>query len=102
MSPALACVLRAGTTMLRVTKVDDLRVQPFTVFGWQVADIRTTVAQLTRQGVVMVRYDGMDQDRGWGMGHAWGRPRSLVPRSRWQHTVSYAVRPLTPDEQSDL
>ena len=58
----LACVLRAGTTMLRVTKVDDLRVQPFTVFGWQVADIRTTVAQLTRQGVVMVRYDGMDQD----------------------------------------
>ena len=57
-----ACVLRAGTTMLRVTKVDDLRVQPFTVFGWQVPDIRTAVAQLTSVGVVFVRYDGVDQD----------------------------------------
>jgi catechol 2,3-dioxygenase-like lactoylglutathione lyase family enzyme len=57
-----ACVMHAGTTMLRVTKVDDLRVQPFTVFGWQVPDIRTAVAQLTSVGVAFVRYDGVDQD----------------------------------------
>ncbi len=57
-----ACVLRAGTTMLRVTKVDDLRVQPFTVFGWQVLDIRTAAAQLTSVGVAFIRYDGVDQD----------------------------------------
>jgi hypothetical protein len=53
-----ACILRAGSTMLRVTKVDDLRVQPFTVFGWQVPDIRGSVVQLTGAGVAFVRYDG--------------------------------------------
>jgi hypothetical protein len=57
-----ACVLHAGTTMLRVTKVDNLRVQPFTVFGWQVPDIRTAITQLTGVGVAFIRYDGIDQD----------------------------------------
>jgi catechol 2,3-dioxygenase-like lactoylglutathione lyase family enzyme len=57
-----ACVLRASSVMLRVTKVDDLRVQPFTVFGWRVPDIRGSVAQLTSVGVAFVRYDGIDQD----------------------------------------
>jgi len=57
-----ACVVHAGTTMLRVTKVDDLRPQPFTVFGWKVPDIRATVAQLTGRGVDFIRYDGIDQD----------------------------------------
>lgn len=57
-----ACVLRAGTTMLRVTKVDQLRAQPFTVLGWEVANIHTVVADLASAGVDCVRYDGMDQD----------------------------------------
>ena len=57
-----ACVLRAGTTMLRVTKVDDLRVQPFSVFGWQVPEIRAVAGQLTAAGVECLRYDGVDQD----------------------------------------
>jgi catechol 2,3-dioxygenase-like lactoylglutathione lyase family enzyme len=57
-----ACVLRAGTTMLRVTKVDRLEPQPFTVFGWQVPDIRAMVAELAAAGVTCLRYDGMAQD----------------------------------------
>jgi catechol 2,3-dioxygenase-like lactoylglutathione lyase family enzyme len=57
-----ACVLRAGTTTLRVTKVDQLRPQPFTVFGWQVPDIRAVLADLDDAGIRCVRYDGMDQD----------------------------------------
>ena len=57
-----ACVVRVGTTMLRVTKVDELRPQPFTVFGWEVADIHVVVAGLTAAGITCVRYDGMDQD----------------------------------------
>src|SRR5262245_58511498 len=57
-----ACVLRAGTTMLRVTKVDQLRPQPFTVFGWQVPDIRAAMAELAAAGISCIRYDGMDQD----------------------------------------
>jgi catechol 2,3-dioxygenase-like lactoylglutathione lyase family enzyme len=65
-----ALVLRAGPTMLRVTKVDDLRVQPFTVFGWQVSDIDGAVADLTGRGVAFLRYDGLDQD-GYGV---WATP----------------------------
>lgn len=57
-----ACVLRAGGTMLRVTKVDGLRPQPFTVFGWQVPDLRATAARLAGVGVALLRYDGIGQD----------------------------------------
>ena len=67
---AFALVLQAGPTMLRVTKVDDLRVQPFTVFGWQVSDIDGAVADLTGRGVAFLRFDGLDQD-----GHGvWATP----------------------------
>ncbi len=34
-----ACVLRAGETMVRITKVDGLAPQPFTVLGWIVPEI---------------------------------------------------------------
>jgi catechol 2,3-dioxygenase-like lactoylglutathione lyase family enzyme len=57
-----ALVLRAGPTMVRVTKVDTLRVQPFTVLGWQVSEIDEAVADLTGRGVAFLRFDGMDQD----------------------------------------
>ena len=61
-STPFACVLRAGTTMLRVTKVDQLRVQPFTVFGWEVGDIQATVAGLRAAGIECLRYPGIEQD----------------------------------------
>jgi catechol 2,3-dioxygenase-like lactoylglutathione lyase family enzyme len=57
-----ACVLRAGTTTLRVTRVDTLHPQPFTVFGWRVPDVRATVAELAAADVQFLRYEGMDQD----------------------------------------
>jgi catechol 2,3-dioxygenase-like lactoylglutathione lyase family enzyme len=57
-----ACVLRAGPTMVRVTKVDSLAPQPFTVFGWQVPDIRATVAELAAAGITCLHFDGMGQD----------------------------------------
>jgi catechol 2,3-dioxygenase-like lactoylglutathione lyase family enzyme len=57
-----ACVLRAGSTMLRVTRVDGLTPQPFTVFGWAVDDLRSVATGLTARGVTFLRYDGMNQD----------------------------------------
>src|SRR5664279_1339956 len=57
-----ACVLSAGGTMLRVTRVDDLRPQPFTVFGWDVPELRAEVAALVAAGLEFTRYDGIDQD----------------------------------------
>ena len=57
-----ACVLRGGSTMLRVTKVGSLRPQSFTVLGWQVDDIHAVVGRLAAAGVDLVRHEGMDQD----------------------------------------
>jgi len=57
-----ACVLRAGGTMLRVTRVDGLNPQPFTIFGWAVADLRADVAGLLARGVTFLHYDGVPQD----------------------------------------
>lgn len=57
-----AVVVRSGRVMLRVTKVDGLRPQPFTVLGWSVVDIAATAKSLRDSGVESIRYDGMDQD----------------------------------------
>jgi catechol 2,3-dioxygenase-like lactoylglutathione lyase family enzyme len=56
------CLLAAGSCTIRVTRVPDLRPQPFTVLGWQVADIRAVIRGLVRQGVQFLRYEGMEQD----------------------------------------
>jgi len=57
-----ATVFRAGHGTLRVTKVDDLEPQPFTVVGWVVGDARAEVALLRERGLRFLRYEGMGQD----------------------------------------
>jgi catechol 2,3-dioxygenase-like lactoylglutathione lyase family enzyme len=58
-----AVVLQAGGTTVRVTIVGpDLRVQPFTVLGWPVADVHAEIAELTARGVSFLRVDGVEQD----------------------------------------
>jgi catechol 2,3-dioxygenase-like lactoylglutathione lyase family enzyme len=47
---------------IRVTKVEQLTPQPFTVLGWTVEDMAATVAALTAKGVAFRRFEGMDQD----------------------------------------
>jgi catechol 2,3-dioxygenase-like lactoylglutathione lyase family enzyme len=59
---SFAYVFRCGGTTLRVTRVDDLQPQPFTVFGWLVPDLRSAVIELRDRGVGFVRYQGLDQD----------------------------------------
>jgi catechol 2,3-dioxygenase-like lactoylglutathione lyase family enzyme len=57
-----ATVFRVGDATLRVTKVDELRPQPFTVFGWLVPDLRTVIRELHDRDTEVLRYDGMGQD----------------------------------------
>ncbi len=57
-----AVVLDAGGTTLRLTRVDGLQPQPFTVAGWQVLDMETSIDEMTSRGVHFIRYEGMDQD----------------------------------------
>ena len=57
-----ASVFTVGGGTLRITKVDTLRPQPFTVFGWLVTDVRAVIRQLRDREIAMIRYDGMNQD----------------------------------------
>jgi catechol 2,3-dioxygenase-like lactoylglutathione lyase family enzyme len=57
-----ACVLDANGTMLRMTAVAGVAAPGYTVLGWNVTDIDSTVRALAAQGVAFGRYDGMDQD----------------------------------------
>jgi catechol 2,3-dioxygenase-like lactoylglutathione lyase family enzyme len=64
-----ALVFRVGDRMLRIQKVEQVHVVPYTALGWAVSDIRQTVRDLCVAGVVFQRYDGMNQD-GDGVWHA--------------------------------
>jgi catechol 2,3-dioxygenase-like lactoylglutathione lyase family enzyme len=48
-------------TMLRVTLVETIAPAPYTVLGWQVPDIATTVWVLAKAGVKLEKFEGMAQ-----------------------------------------
>jgi catechol 2,3-dioxygenase-like lactoylglutathione lyase family enzyme len=57
-----ACVFDANGTMLRLTPVRKLSRVRYTVVGWGVGDIASTVAALRAVGVAFVSYRGMEVD----------------------------------------
>lgn len=57
-----ACVFDANGTMLRLTPVRKLSRVRYTVVGWGVGDIASTVAALGAAGVAFVSYRGMEVD----------------------------------------
>ena len=58
-----AIVFDAGGTALRVTKVGPFTPAPFTVLGWEVADIEAEVQALAARGIAFERIEGLEQDR---------------------------------------
>ena len=48
--------------MLRVTLVNEVRPQPYTVLGWQVKDATATARALAKAGVSLERYAHVPQD----------------------------------------
>ena len=61
-SSPVACAFRAHGVLLRLIAVEQLTPYPFTVLGWSVEDIATTVAGLTANGVAFERIEGVAQD----------------------------------------
>ena len=57
-----ALVFQIGDRMLRIQKVEQVHVAPYTALGWDVVDIRETVRNLRIVGVVFQRFPGMNQD----------------------------------------
>jgi catechol 2,3-dioxygenase-like lactoylglutathione lyase family enzyme len=60
-----ALVVKAGDTMIRVAKAQNFAPAPYTVLGWEVADIGKVVAWLNQQGVTLEKYPFIqDQELG--------------------------------------
>jgi len=57
-----ALVFDASGIMLRIAKVRDVVVAPYTILGWKVADIVATIKDLTGRGVVFEKYKSFPQD----------------------------------------
>lgn len=61
-SSLFALVFKAGSTTVRVQKVQSVVVSGYTTLGWQVSNIAHTVGELACRGVKFQRYKGMDQN----------------------------------------
>jgi predicted enzyme related to lactoylglutathione lyase len=59
---AFATVFDANGTMLRVSKVTQVIVAPYTVLGWGVKDIGAAMKDLIGRGVTFEIYKGLPQD----------------------------------------
>ena len=57
-----ALAFGVGGIMLRVTLVNEVRPQPYTVLGWQVKDATATARALAKAGVPPERYSHVPQD----------------------------------------
>lgn len=57
-----ALAFDVGGVMLRVTLVNEVRPQPYTVLGWQVKDATATARSLAKAGVPLERYAHVPQD----------------------------------------
>jgi catechol 2,3-dioxygenase-like lactoylglutathione lyase family enzyme len=60
---SFAVVFDANGNLLRLTLMNEVNPQAFTILGWQVSDIVATVTRLQEAGVAFERYgDFMQQD----------------------------------------
>ena len=85
-----ALVFQAPGVTLRVTRVESLTPQPFTILGWQVANIESTVTALTHAGVEFLRYPGMNDAHPLAI---WTAPSGS--RIAWFHDPDRNVLSLT-------
>jgi predicted enzyme related to lactoylglutathione lyase len=58
----IACVFQAHRVQIRVTVVERVVPAPYTVLGWVVANLASTMGELAERGVEFIRYDSMGQD----------------------------------------
>ena len=86
----VALVFNANGTMLRVTTVREHTPAPFTVLGWQVESIETTIQRLTAAGVAFLRYPGMNDTNPHGI---WISPSGA--RIAWFHDPDRNVLSVT-------
>ena len=57
-----ALVFNSNGTTLRVQKVGEVVVAPYTAIGWHVSDIASVVSGLKERGAEFIFFDGFGQD----------------------------------------
>ena len=85
-----ALVFDAHGTMLRVTPVGEHRPAQFTVLGWEVDSIESTVGRLAKAGVTFLRFPGMNDTDPLGI---WNAPSGA--RIAWFNDPDGNVLSLT-------
>jgi len=85
-----ALVFDANGTRLRVQKVQQVVVAPYTVLGWRVPDVRAAVQALAAKGVEFRRYPGIEQDE-LGVWMAPGHTQVAWFRDPDGHTLSLST-----------
>ena len=55
-------VFDCSRTMLRISEFESFQPQAFTVLGWVVDDIESTMTRLAERGVEFERYEGLGQN----------------------------------------
>ena len=58
---SFAIVMDANGTMIRIVRVGNFTPAPFTILGWEVEDIDSTVIAMTGKGVQFSRYPPLKQ-----------------------------------------
>jgi hypothetical protein len=51
----------ANGTMLRIVRVGEFTPMPFTILGWEIDNIESTVTAMTDKGVQFSRYSFLEQ-----------------------------------------
>ena len=57
-----ALVFDVNGIMLRVTKLETHSPAPFTVLGFDVADISSEITRLSTKGILFEQFEGLEQD----------------------------------------
>ncbi|MEO8573013.1 MAG: VOC family protein [Pyrinomonadaceae bacterium] len=57
-----ALVFNANGTTLRIQKVQEVVVAPYTAIGWHVTDISAVISELRKRGVDFIFFEGFGQD----------------------------------------
>jgi catechol 2,3-dioxygenase-like lactoylglutathione lyase family enzyme len=87
-----ALEVASGSTHIRITRVEAFTPFPFTLLGWRVEEIVSTVRDLTAKGIHFERYSFLQQDEDaiWaapgGTKVAWFRDPEGNILSLSQHT----------------
>jgi catechol 2,3-dioxygenase-like lactoylglutathione lyase family enzyme len=77
-----ALVFRSGANMVRIARAGDFTPAPYTILGWQVADIVAEVTALTAAGIAFARYPFLPQDQVDALG-IWSTPSG--DKVAWLH-----------------